>query len=87
MNVPHVIDPETERTIIESTPVFFENNVKIAYTIKTKEDFKVQFFGGVQNVLNSYQNDLDRGAERDAGYIYGPLRPRTIFAGLKFGLN
>lgn len=87
MDVPHVINPETERTIIKRTPNFFENNIKIAYTIKAKEDFKVQLFGGVQNIFNSFQNDFDLGAERDAGYVYGPLRPRTIFMGLKFGLN
>jgi len=87
MDVPHVIDSETERTIIEKTPTFFENNIKIAYTIKTKEDIKIQLFGGVQNIFNSYQNDFDLGADRDAGYVYGPLRARTVFMGIKFGLN
>ena len=38
-------------------------------------------------IFNNYQDDFDLGAERDAGYVYGPLRPRTYFAGLKFGLN
>jgi outer membrane receptor for ferrienterochelin and colicins len=87
MKVPHVIDLDTERTILEETPTFFENNMKISYTINTKEDFKIQLFGGVQNIFNSYQSDFDRGADRDAGYVYGPLRPRTVFMGLKFGLN
>jgi len=87
MDLPHVIDPETELTIIEKTPAFFENNIKIAYTINKKEDFRIQLFGGVQNVFNSYQNDFDLGAGRDAGYVYGPLRPRSIFMGLKFVLN
>lgn len=36
---------------------------------------------GVKNVLDQYQKDLDRGVERDAGYIYGPSLPRTYFAG------
>ena len=87
MKVPHVIDLDSERTILEETPTFFENNMKISYTINTKEDFKIQLFGGVQNIFNSYQSDFDRGADRDAGYVYGPLRPRTVFMGLKFGLN
>ena len=30
---------------------------------------------------------FDRGINRDAGYIYRPMRPRTVFIGLKFGLN
>ena len=87
MAVPHVIDAETERTVIKTTPSFFENNLKASYTINTKDNYKIEFFGGVQNIFNSYQNDFDRGAERDAGYIYGPIRPRTFFTGVKFGLN
>jgi outer membrane receptor for ferrienterochelin and colicins len=87
MDVPHVIDPDTERTVIKKTPSFFENNLKIAYRIKSKERFSAQVFGGIQNIFNSFQSDFDLGATRDAGYVYGPLRPRTVFVGLKFGLN
>jgi outer membrane receptor for ferrienterochelin and colicins len=87
MDVPHVIDVESELTIIEKTQTFFENNIKIAYTVMMKDGFRIQFFGGVQNIFNSYQKDFDIGADRDAGYVYGPLRPRSVFMGLKFGLN
>lgn len=45
------------------------------------------FILGVQNIFDSYQDDFDLGVERDAGYIYGPLRPRTFFMGLRFGLD
>lgn len=87
MKVPHVIDPETERTVIKSTPTFFENNLKVSYTLQADEHYQLELFAGVQNILNSYQDDFDRGADRDAGYVYGPLRPRTIFMGLKFGMD
>jgi outer membrane receptor for ferrienterochelin and colicins len=87
MDVPHVIDVETERTIIERTPAFFENNLKATYTFRSDEHFKIELFGGVQNIFNSYQEDFDIGINRDAGYVYGPLRPRTFFMGLKFGLD
>lgn len=87
MNVPHVIDLETEQTIIKTTPTFFENNLKVAYTVHKEKHYKVELFGGVQNIFNSYQDDFDKGANRDAGYIYGPIRPRTFFMGLKFGLD
>lgn len=86
MKVPHVIDPDTERTVIKSTPSFFENNFKIARTIRYK-DYNLQLFTGVQNIFNQFQNDFDSGITRDAGYVYGPLRPRTFFAGLKIGIN
>lgn len=87
MDVPHVIDAKTEETVIKSTPAFFDNNIKLAYTFNFKQDYNLQIFGGVQNIFDSYQNDFDKGFERDAGYVYGPLRPRTIFMGLKLGLN
>lgn len=87
MDVPHVIDPETEHTVIKSTPVFFENNIKISYTIKMKDDYRLQLFCGVQNIFNSYQSDFDTGMFRDAGYVYGPNRPRTVFFGAKLGMR
>jgi outer membrane receptor for ferrienterochelin and colicins len=37
---------------------------------------------GVKNVLDQFQEDLDRGMDRDAGYVYGPATPRTFFAGV-----
>ncbi len=87
MDVAHVIDPDTEETVIKTTPPFFENNIKFAYTFRLQKQYNLELFGGVQNIFNSYQNDFDRGADRDAGYVYGPLRPRTFFMGLNFGLN
>ena len=87
MDVPHVIDVSNERTVIKRTSAFFENNIKLSYTIKTSKQFALELFGGVQNIFNSYQDDFDVGADRDAGYVYGPLRPRTYFMGLKFGMN
>jgi outer membrane receptor for ferrienterochelin and colicins len=33
---------------------------------------------GLVNLLNAYQLDLERGPQRDAAYVYGPMRPRTI---------
>lgn len=82
-----MIDVETERTIIETTPSFFEHNLKATYTFRSDEHFKIELFGGVQNIFNSYQEDFDIGIDRDAGYVFGPLRPRTFFMGLKFGLD
>jgi len=87
MDVAHVIDPETEFTIIEETPEFLESNVKVNYTVPFKEKGWVEIFGGVQNIFNAYQDDFDIGSDRDPNYIYGPNRPRTIFFGVKFGME
>lgn len=68
-----------------TTPDFFEINLKSSYTFVVKEKLYLQLSGGIQNLFNQYQNDFDSGVNRDASYIYGPSRPRTIFVGLKFG--
>ena len=85
MDVAHVIDPDTEYTTITSTSDFWEHNLKVDYTFELQKDFHLKLFVGMQNILNSYQADFDTGADRDAGYIYGPTRPRTAYAGLSFG--
>ena len=87
MDVAHVVNPETEYTIVQQTPDFWEHNLKVDYTFYLDESYSIQTFLGVQNIWNSYQTDFDTGANRDAGYIYGPTRPRTLFAGISLGLN
>ena len=68
------------------TPNFFDMGIKIAYDIKVSNNSTLQFNAGVKNIFNSYQDDFDQGADRDAGYIYGPGLPRTFFLGLKLGI-
>ena len=69
------------------TEGFLEVNWKTSYTFKLQEQFDLQLSGGVQNIFNSYQSDFDKGVNRDANYIYGPSRARTIFIGVKMGTN
>ncbi|WP_291114867.1 TonB-dependent receptor [Flavobacterium sp. UBA6135] len=72
---------------LETTGDFFEVNLKSSYTFVVKEKLHLQLSGGIQNVFNQYQKDFDLGVNRDATYIYGPSRPRTIFIGLKIGTD
>lgn len=67
----------------KETDIFLDVNVKISYDFEISSTTKLQFNGGIQNIFNSYQKDLDKGPFRDAGYIYGPSLPRTYFIGLK----
>lgn len=83
MIVPHVIDPKTEYTILEKTPNFLEVNLKTTYEFQLAKAFHADLSAGIQNLFNSYQQDFDRGASRDAGYIYGPTRPRNYYLALK----
>lgn len=67
----------------ETTPDFFDLNIKFAYDIPVTKQLNLQVNGGVQNIFNSYQRDFDKGAARDAGYVYGPGLPRGYFVGCK----
>jgi len=68
---------------LEKTPSFADINLKATYDFRLN-GIAMQVSGGAKNVFNSYQQDLDKGALRDAGYIYGPSLPRSFFVGLKF---
>lgn len=86
MDIRHIIDPDTERTVIKRTPIFFEQHIRLAYDFDIKDNC-IQVYTGIQNMFNSYQKDFDQGVLRDANYIYGPTRPRTFFVGIKYSLN
>lgn len=64
------------------TKPFVDLGVKIAYEIHLYKEYTLEVNCGVKNVLNQYQDDLDKGMERDGGYVYGPSLPRTYFVGL-----
>jgi outer membrane receptor for ferrienterochelin and colicins len=72
--------------VLETTPSFFENNFKIDFTPKLNSKMDITFNAGIQNFTNAYQDDFDLGIDRDAGYIYGPGRPRTYFLGMNIRL-
>lgn len=61
---------------------FFDWSLKADYTFKTNIG-NFQLIAGIKNIFNSYQNDFDRGGDRDPGYVYGPKSPRTVYAGIK----
>ena len=69
--------------VIQSSQ-FFDQNIKLSYEFPIKSiNQGVQFFGGVKNIFNSYQDDFDVGRYRDSNYVYGPAKPRTIYFGIK----
>lgn len=68
------------------TPSFFDLSLKASYSIPIDRRTTLEINAGVQNILDSYQSDLDSGSERDASYIYGPTRPRTLFFGAKLSI-
>ena len=72
-----------DRNETVETPAFWDLGFKAVYDFKVYNSFTLQLNGGVQNILNSFQDDFDSGADRDSGYMYGPTLPRTFFLGVK----
>ena len=70
-------------TRLETTPAMWDVGVNTAYEFKFPSFFPLEVSCGIKNLFNQYQKDFDKGAERDADYIYGPSLPRTVFVGLK----
>lgn len=68
---------------IEKTTSFFNSNIKLLYDIDLEGGLCIQLHAGLDNIFDAYQKDFDKGPDRDSGYIYGPLYPRSYFAGLK----
>lgn len=84
MVAPRVVGDNGEIALID-TEVFLDLNLKWSYQWRLSEDFNIQLMAGVQNLLDSFQAEFDQGPTRDADFVYGPLRPRTFFVGVKLG--
>lgn len=66
------------------TPRFFDAGLRLAYTFSLSDTINLEINGGIKNIFDSYQDDIDRGPFRDSVYVYGPMLPRTYFFGLQF---
>ncbi len=85
MLVPYfgpLTDPEEGE--LRTTSPFFDLGIKLGYTIKLNGS-KLQLYGGMKNIFNSYQSDFDTGIDRDPAYIYGPALPRMVYVGVRVG--
>ena len=83
MLVPHFAG-YIEEDRLETGESFWVFNVRLARTIRTGGRSSVRLFVGGFNLLNAFQRDLDRGQDRDAGYLYGPSKPRSLYTGFEF---
>ncbi len=68
---------------LRKSETFFDAGIKLYYEMRVSEHVNIQWFTGMKNIFNSYQDDFDSGIDRDPSYIYGPALPRTLFAGFK----
>jgi outer membrane receptor for ferrienterochelin and colicins len=77
------LDQPLDEELRESDP-FLDLGLKLSRNFRFNGN-TFQIYAGMKNILNSYQKDFERGINRDPGYIYGPIFPRTIFFGVKLG--
>lgn len=75
---------DADRT--ELTPSFWDMGAKLSYNFRLSDTIGLEINGGVKNIFDEFQNDIDAGPFRDSVYVYGPMTPRTYFLGLKFTL-
>ncbi|MEG0500184.1 MAG: TonB-dependent receptor, partial [Rikenellaceae bacterium] len=75
-----------ERDREVKTDSFWDMGAKVAYTFRLTNYLKFELSGGVKNLFDSYQKDIDKGVDRDSKFIYGPNAPRTFYIGAKFTL-
>ena len=72
-----------EKNRTDKSSSFFDLNWRIAYEIPLYKGTDIEFNAGVQNIFNAYQKDFDKGKDRASAYVYGPMLPRSYFAGVK----
>ena len=83
MKVPH-FSGYIEEDRLETTGTFWVLNTKLTKVIHLTQNNALSLFVGAFNLFDSYQKDLDQGIYRDSGYVYGPAKPRSYYAGLEF---
>lgn len=86
MLVQHMESTDTPIDIAVETPSFLDANLKLSKDFAIFPMVNLQLNGGIMNIFNSFQKDFDTGADRDSGYIYGPMMPRSLYFGVKLSL-
>jgi len=77
--------PDGQPEVVNRSPWFPDTSVMLAYRVKFAREAYVRPFISVRNVFSAFQTDLPVGPLRDSGYIYGPLAPRSLLAGVSAG--
>lgn len=83
MRIAHMTNTETGFTELKVTPDFWDASLRIMRSLTLGKHWNLEIDGGVNNLFNQFQRDLDIGFSRDPGYVYGPLRPRTFTFGMR----
>jgi outer membrane receptor for ferrienterochelin and colicins len=79
MLVPHYVGYIHEDRV-EQSKTFVLWNAVVGHNFDTHAGL-IRLYLALDNILDEYQDDLDRGPLRDSGYVYGPLHGRRVRAG------
>ena len=81
---PMLVKHTWNNTDLENlTPSFFDLGTTLSYHFHLGQATELELNGGLKNIFNSFQQDMDYGPQKDASYVYGPAAPRTVFVGLR----
>jgi outer membrane receptor for ferrienterochelin and colicins len=69
---------------LETSRRFGVLNAVVSKTFAIADSSTIRLFFNLQNIGDSYQRDLDRGASRDSAYVYGPAEMRRSVIGLTY---
>jgi len=83
MKVPHFAGYIDEARL-ETGETFWVANLRLKKTVSISDGNKFNLLAGIYNLFDDFQKDLDKGIDRDSGYVYGPTRPRSFYTGFEF---
>ena len=85
MLVPHFAGAPNQTTDeIVNVDSFSNFSFRFSYATELKKSkMIIEWYAGVKNILNEYQDYFDVGKNRDSNFVFGPAQPRTIFGGIK----
>mgnify|MGYP001215233837 CR=1 FL=1 len=85
MLVPHFAGAPNQTTDeIVNVDSFSNFSFRFSYATELKKSkMIIEWYAGVKNILNEYQDYFDIGKNRDSNFVFGPAQPRTMFGGIK----
>lgn len=74
-----LVPNEATSEIVEVNKSFVEIDLGATYKVPAFQSFGGALTLGIKNLTDTYQEDLQIGADRDPAYLYGPMLPRRIY--------
>ena len=84
-DIPHEVPIEGQEEpdlILEQGDSFLQLDAGLSYELPMFKSIGIILNLGVKNLTDAYQKDLDKTADRDPAYVYGPQLPRRFYCGL-----